>query len=232
MTSRISLFFIVFLCLFGLSYVAVAQEQTEQRELETFTQIHVSGSVKVHLKPGNKEMVVLRVKGTDISDVETQVRGGKLSVGLKNGSYHNVSIEADITYKTLESLHTSGSCNVTAEGTIKSESLHVVISGSGSTRADIDVNHLEINISGSGNVELQGKTNKQTIELSGSGNVRNLTLSSDTAKIQISGSAKAEVKVANALDARISGSGAIRYKGNPDQLIVKSTGSGSVRKID
>jgi hypothetical protein len=50
--------------------------------------------------------------------------------------------------------------------------------------------------------------------------------------IRISGSGDVEVNVKESLEANISGSGSVTYRGNPAHVNSHSSGSGKVRKMD
>ncbi len=49
--------------------------------------------------------------------------------------------------------------------------------------------------------------------------------------VRISGSGNVEINVKDELDATISGSGSVSYKGSPSKVNSNASGSGKVRKI-
>ena len=94
-----------------------------------------------------------------------------------------------------------------------------------------DAEDVTIDISGSGTVVLEGKGDDGDIEISGSGTLYAEDFSTHTFQIEISGSGKCEVNVSQTLDADISGSGSVYYKGNPEKVRSNISGSGRVRRI-
>jgi Putative auto-transporter adhesin, head GIN domain len=66
--------------------------------------------------------------------------------------------------------------------------------------------------------------------ISGSGKVYASNLEADKCDVRISGSGDVEINVKSDLDANISGSGSVTYKGNPSHVNSHSSGSGKVRK--
>jgi hypothetical protein len=84
-------------------------------------------------------------------------------------------------------------------------------------------------ISGSGNTRIAGRVASQTIQISGSGTYLGENLDSQTARVDLSSSGNAGVKVSQTLEASISGTGSITYIGDP---VVRSqiSSSGQITK--
>jgi hypothetical protein len=93
----------------------------------------------------------------------------------------------------------------------------------------MDATDIETSISGSGDIRLAGEATNHTLKVSGSGNLSGYELKSINQMITISGTGNAEVFVdGGILDAKISGSGKVYYKGNSSSFSADITGSGSV----
>lgn len=124
----------------------------------------------------------------------------------------------------------SGSGEIDIKGKFKSFSADV--SGSGSVAVNGTVSgKADFEISGSGKVEAAGSAESMSTDISGSGKVLGSGLTVNTAKIDITGSGDVEITVNKSLDAEISGSGTVLYKGNPSHVNSNASGSGSVRKM-
>jgi len=67
--------------------------------------------------------------------------------------------------------------------------------------------------------------------VSGSGKVLAAELEANRCDIRISGSGDVEINVKNEIEANISGSGTVSYKGNPAKVNSHASGSGSVKKM-
>jgi hypothetical protein len=102
--------------------------------------------------------------------------------------------------------------------------------GSGSITGTVDSDDLDAALSGIGSIALRGRAERQAVRLSGSGNYRGDGLASIRASVAISGIGEARVRVAEALDASISGSGTVRYAGTPI-VTTHITGIGSVERL-
>jgi hypothetical protein len=78
---------------------------------------------------------------------------------------------------------------------------------------------------------LSGKGTDLEINISGSGSVDAESLEAENCVAKISGSGKCEVNASKSIDARISGSGSVYYKGDPVKVNSHSSGSGKVKKM-
>ena len=83
-------------------------------------------------------------------------------------------------------------------------------------------------VSGSGDIVVSGKTDEFEAAVAGSGDIKAIDLSSKRADMRISGSGGISITVNEEILARISGSGDIKYRGNPRIEDVKVSGSGKV----
>jgi len=264
------------LFLFALVAVSFAQKK-ETRTVETFTKIAFRVPGKLYLKQGAVQKVELEGDAEVLKEIETEVSGGRLSIGKENGNWKmwnnwdDKKITVYVTVKDIDAVSVSGSGNLVGEGKIKSEDLALNVSGSGSLTLDADASRkLSANVSGSGNINMKGTARSFESQVSGSGKVEvdvaiaeyadasvsgsGKVIASGTAKeikavisgsgqvlaanleverceVRISGSGDVEINVKSELDATISGSGSVSYKGSPSHVNSHASGSGKVRKM-
>lgn len=148
------------------------------------------------------------------------------SIDLKVSGSGSISLEANAEDVEMD---VSGSGNITFKG--KSGNIESEISGSGRIEYHGAIaGTITSSISGSGRLTSTGtaKTLKSTI--SGSGRVSGFNLIVENCIARISGSGTVEINATKEIDAEISGSGTVVYKGNPDHISSHSSGSGKVRK--
>ena len=140
------------------------------------------------------------------------------------------SMELDVEARGDVEADVSGSGNMNLRGHF--ESFESDVSGSGRVvlRANID-NTASFGISGSGKIEASGSADFVRTRISGSGKVLAADLETKRCEVRISGSGDVEINVISELDATISGSGSVSYRGNPKKVNSNASGSGKVRKI-
>ena len=124
----------------------------------------------------------------------------------------------------------SGSGDIMVKG--KCASFDGDVSGSGKIDVEsVVVGKAEFEVSGSGKIQAKGSARSVEADISGSGKVLAANLETEKCEIKITGSGDVEINVKNELDANISGSGTVSYKGNPSKVNSHASGSGSVRKL-
>ena len=108
----------------------------------------------------------------------------------------------------------------------------IEVEGSGDVRVDdVDGEKFSVAIRGSGDVRVVGHANSVELSVAGSGDIDASNLHAREGIVHISGSGDIKVHASKSLDANVSGSGDIRYGGNPEKISKSIAGSGSVRKM-
>ncbi len=183
--------------------------------------------IRIIISQGSSLKVELEGSVSDLNKVETEVRFNTLVIKLQRGTQRIKNVVAYVTLPKIEELDVSGSGHIKAKTDIKADDLVMDVSGSGKIKIDqLNANNLEIDISGS------EKGQKLKFSISGSGDVEACGVEASDVEGDISGSGTACVWVTKKLNADISGSGKISYKGNPAKLYTDTSGSGKVRKLN
>jgi len=204
---------------------------TEEREVSAFNKIHLKGSGKVFLTPGEKQTLVIKTDDNIMPLIETDVSGNKLSISDGNHHLRPTSFEVYITLENLEGVRISGSGDIIGTGRFVTDTFYAEISGSGDVDLEVETSKLASKISGSGAIRLAGKAQDYTVSISGSGEINAFDVQAETVSVKISGSGDCRVHAAESLDAKISGSGDVYYKGRP-RINTKISGSGSLKSRD
>jgi hypothetical protein len=215
-----------------LNSAGIAQTYSEPRNVDAFKAVVTGGSQDLYVKQGSTQSVRIEGDEDDVKDIETEVRNGILYIKFKDRwhrSHDRVTVY--VTMKEINGLKLAGSGNIIGETPINTDELELGISGSGNIKLDVTAKEINSGISGSGNIRLSGTTTDHNFKISGSGDVNTLDLKAENCAIQISGAGDAKVYVSKKLDVKVSGSGSIRYAGDPDKVNTNVSGSGSVQKI-
>lgn len=217
--------------------VAVLAQNRETRIVGDFDEVVMRISGKVYIKLGNKNEVILEGNADMLDDIETDVRGKRLSIGQEGrGRWFRgrstSRLNVYITIKELNGASVSGSGDIIGQSVFKSDNFKASISGSGDIELELDVKNIESRISGSGNIEFSGSAEYVKLGISGSGKYLAEDMKADDYDIAISGSGRSAIYVQENLDVRISGSGSVYYKGSPKGFNTSVAGSGKIRRIN
>ena len=200
------------------------------RNVGSFEQLGVGGSFDVLLKKGDEGKIDIKIEDNLLPYLITEVKNGKLKIKWKSGTNISTrkSVNLVVYFKEINAIGVSGASDVVVKDVIKSDDFEVAVSGSGDIELGINTNSLNTSVSGSGDIDLSGTTKSFEASVAGSGDIDAYELISDKAKLKISGSGGMTLTVNKELEARVSGSGDIRYKGNPKIEDIKVSGSGNV----
>jgi hypothetical protein len=183
---------------------------SESRGLPTFSGIQVTGIAKVVIKQDTLQSLRIEADDNIMDRITTAVSNGLLVIGLKEGSYNNITINVFASMKTIDRLECVGTADFATSGPIQT-------------------NGITCRVTGVGSITLSGTATNQTIALTGTGDIHNFGLISSHCTATITGLGNLEVNVTQQLDAVVSGSGSIVYAGNPGIVNKTIVGIGSVR---
>lgn len=207
---------------------------TETRTTSDYDAIKISGSFDVDLVAGQEGKIILKGEENLLSAIKVEVEDNVLKVYVERNSNIRPSIgkkiQVTIPFDKISEVNLSGSGNIQSKNVIKNDKFLAKLSGSGNFNLAVDSNNLELNLSGSGNVRLKGNANNFTTKLSGSGDIDTTELQSKIVDVNVSGSGNSKINCKESLTARVSGSGNIKYTGNPEKRDVKVSGSGNISK--
>jgi hypothetical protein len=182
---------------------------TQARSVPSFTGVDLAGANNVLVHVGARQSVVVHADSNLLGRVTTRVRSGKLVIGTTPG---NLSAESPmfvvVSVPSLDRLRLQGAGNISVTG-INSRTLTVALPGSG-------------------NIDAGGTTSKLHVTISGEGTALLRRLIADDATAAVSGDGTIMLTATNRLTARISGTGAILYGGNPAHVAKRVTGSGAI----
>lgn len=205
---------------------------TITRTTSDYDGISCAGSFDYILVAGTEGTIKIEGEENLLEYIITEVKGGTLIV--KTREHTNIStsrsktIKITIPFKDINSVSLAGSGDLSNEDKIISTNLKVSLAGSGDVILNIETFTTKASLAGSGDLTLKGTTNDLQAQVSGSGNIHGFDLKSINTEVTVAGSGDADVVCTGNLKARVSGSGDIRYNGNPKTEDSKVAGSGSI----
>lgn len=208
---------------------------TIDRNVGDYDQIALAGWFDVDLVDGKEGKLSLKGESNLLEYVTTEVIDGKLTIKVEKGvdlkpSSWEEGIRITIPVESITSLALSGSGDIVGKKTIKTDNFKTSMSGSGDITIEVEANSIEASMSGSGDITLSGRTSNFDATISGSGDIKAYELEADNVEATVSGSADIKVTANKMLKARVSGSGDIHYRGNPEKVDTKTSGSGDISK--
>jgi hypothetical protein len=220
----------VFSLIFSLFTLLAMAQESEVRNVGSFSGIKAAEGIDVYLKKGDKESVKVEVTGTRISNVITEISGSYLKIHMREGNYRNNDVDVYVTYVNLEKLSCSSAANVFSEEVIRADELEMSVSSAGSIDIKLEAGEVEVDASSSGEAELQGKVRFLRIDVSSAGEVDAYDLEAEKVSVNASSAGTAKVNAVKELEAEASSAGSIRYRGNPARSITNASSGGSVKK--
>jgi len=162
--------------------------------------------------------------------LETNVEDGTLQIHYKDGvSVTNDHAKIYVTAPTLSEVATSGTSDISVSGLLQNPGkISFNTSGVGNIEGEVDAPAIAVSISGAGTVKLHGRTKDFDCEISGVGHADCGNLQSENTTVSVSGVGYAHVFASVHLNATVSGTGSVHYRGNPQNPEIHTSGVGSI----
>ncbi|WP_282160295.1 head GIN domain-containing protein [Ulvibacterium marinum] len=207
---------------------------TVERTTSDFDGISASGFYDIELIDGEEGQLTLEGEENILDNIETEVKRGTLVIRSKDNKHlipsRGEGVFITVSVDEIDKIRLSGSGDFIGKKTLRTHDMDIQVSGAKHIDLTIDATDITIATSGSSNIDLKGNSEELTIRSSGSSNVKAYGLEVDDTTLELSGSSDVEVTVNESLTSRVSGSGNIQYRGNPDKVFNQISGSGSVSK--
>lgn len=168
----------------------------------------------------------LGVSGSGDLIGETKFTAGTLDLRVSGSGSLKIEVDASGDIEA----NVSGSGDIDLRG--KSRGFESHVSGSGKVNLGLAIsNTADFTVSGSGKILASGSASDVKASISGSGKILAANLQTDRCQVRISGSGDVEINVKSELDANISGSGSVGYRGTPTKINSHTSGSGKVHTL-
>jgi hypothetical protein len=184
--------------------------RTERRPVSEFAEVQISGSMTLELTSGSPPAVEVTADDNLLPLIATEVNARRLVVRVTKEIAPRTNIVVRASTPEIEGIVASGASVVNARG--------------------VKTDDLDVSTTGSAKVRLEGEARRFDALISGAAWIDASALRSHTARIRVSGSGAIDVFVTGELEVDVSGSGSVRYAGNPLKVRQKVSGSGTVQK--
>ena len=181
---------------------------TQEREIENFTAIEISGAYSTEIIIGDKPSISIEADENLLEFITTENDGDKLGIRNSKSIYSSHGIRIKVTVPDLNKLQFSGAGSVYVE--------------------NISADKFNVRLSGAGSINLQGKVDKLEAGICGAGSLHAIKMISNEVHVSVSGAASADVYAGKSLHASVSGVGSVGYYGNPVDVKKNISGNGSI----
>ncbi len=206
---------------------------SETRNVGSYDHVSLEGNMDVELVAGKEGKLTVEAESNLMEYIVTEVSGGNLKISVEKGINLNPSrqgIRITVPFETLDGLSLTGSGDMRTSNPITAGDFDLRLTGSGDMKIHVEAQSVTAKITGSGDITMRGKTNDFKCTVTGSGDFKAYDFQARSADASVLGSGDIQLQASENLKARVSGSGDIRYRGNPEKENFKTTGSGSVSK--
>jgi hypothetical protein len=186
---------------------------TEERPVNGFTSIAVSGAVRAVVTFGGTESLQVTAEDNIAPVVETVVAGGRLTIGIRPGTpgiSSSLGVLCRIAARTIRDIDTSAASQIEVDG--------------------IDAPELWIRLSGAASFSGSGSVERLRIDLSGASRFTAPSLRARAADSTLSGASVALVRVVEALSVHARGASVFEYLGDP-AVQTDASGASVVRRV-
>ncbi|NLT35134.1 MAG: DUF2807 domain-containing protein [Gaiellales bacterium] len=207
----------------------------EERPLDTFTEVEVSGAGTLILTQGAAVSLSIEAPQEVLRDLDTKVEGGVLKMGPRSDrpTVHPWPGKEDITYhlsvRDLSRVDLRGATDVRSKNTLTPARLEISGAGSHDVNLQVESGALRLDMQGSGRVTVAGTSDTLHFVSKGSARLHATGLSCRAASIDCNGSSRVEIGDSQELAVRIAGNAEVSYTGDP-MLSTAIYGSGKVTR--
>ena len=210
-------------------------QQSGKPKVEIYTSDNIVDLLDIYVKNGKLNLgfkknvkvsynkLEIRVTSEDLNAVNVAGSGDfKFTNGLKTDQLKmNVAGSGDITASNIQSSQ-EFTANVAGSGDIeckqlKAADMDISVAGSGDLKIENAlVTSANASVAGSGTVKISGSADKANYSVAGSGDLYANDFKVQNISASVAGSGDIKCHAVEHLKARVSGSGTIGYKGNPE----------------
>lgn len=210
-------------------------QQSGKPKVEIYTSDNIVDLLDIYVKNGKLNLgfkknvkvsynkLEIRVTSEDLNAVNVAGSGDfKFTNGLKTDQLKmNVAGSGDITASNIQCSQ-EFTANVAGSGDIeckqlKAADMDISVAGSGDLKIEnAQVTSANASVAGSGTVKISGSADKANYSVAGSGDLYASDFKVQDISASVAGSGDIKCYAVEHLKARVSGSGTIGYKGNPE----------------
>ena len=202
----------------------------ETRVVESFNAIEAGGIFNITVVKGSPQSLVIEADDNLMEHISSKVKNGELKLSTHGNINNSTKMNVYITMPNLIGFDLSGVSKLTSESRFENDRMEIEQSGASSASLKIQCDKLDLDVSGAANITLSGYAKKLSAEASGASNLNAYDLEVEHAVVDCSGAASAKLTINKSLNGEASGAASIKYKGNPNNVDVRTSGAADIKR--
>jgi len=209
--------------------------ETETYSPGKFESISVSYPATIVVNQGDEYLVTVETDDNLLPQLVTTVRDGALVIENGEGNYFKrvaptQAVKITITVRDLNEVVLAKPGRVEVNG-LKTDRLDLGLKSAGEViLQDLEADSLNVYMY-SGKVVSAGTANQLSVSIGKVGEFDGTDLQTQTANVQIGGTASTTVRVSDSLSVSLSGAVAMNYYGSPKEIHESISGAASINKL-
>ncbi|MBS7565282.1 DUF2807 domain-containing protein [Mucilaginibacter sp. Bleaf8] len=205
---------------------------TENRKVESFDRIEVSGAYEVKLKQDSTLSISVTADDNLMKHIRTNVSGGKLHIFSKRSLSSVKPMVLVIGVKSLNEVKVSGAVDIEGLGRINTTNFSLNISGASKVKLDLSAADVSTEARGATEIYMSGQAASHKVKLTGAGKLFAYDFVVGDYKINTAGATHCEINVLKNLAVDSRGASEVSYKGNPSNVSNHKSGASSINKAN
>lgn len=197
-------------------------------DLSGFNAVEVAAGASAQISKADTPSVKITTDDNAVDYLKVEKRGDTLVIGLKPGSFKNVTIEAAIAMPELLGVSASGGSRVGFDEFATTKPVAFNTSGGANITGKMNSGPAKVTASGGADLTLAGQGESLALNHSGGGSVMLGEFAVKDAAVEVSGGAHSEISASGKVTGSVSGGSQLRIMGKPGSVEVKKSGGGSV----
>lgn len=198
-------------------------------DVRDFSEVDVYGAIRVEITRGGTYSVSLAADDNVIDLVEVSRSGQTLRMGMKPGSYSNLSVRVAVTMPDIKSIRLSDASTATMSG-FRPRQLTMGLSGASKLAGRLEAGQLDLSVGQASVLNLGGTAEALKLTASGASTGSLGDLSVGLASISLREASSATVNARDRLDADLRSASSLYYVGNPSLGSITSIEASSLRR--
>lgn len=225
----------IILAALSLGFVITANAGEFEKDLAHFTEVQVTGNMKVFMVQGDEEKIVVENLDNELTDdrILVEVKGSELSIKIKSDAFKKWNLTIYVHHKNATTLHAKKGAWIEIDGVLQGDALEFNCTTDGVIKANVDSETLKCGIFTSGTMRLTGKSDIAEYKVSTGGFISAVAVVAKTVVAKVSTGGDISCYGTDNMNLKVNTGGNIKYKydGDKSNYTEKIVIAGDIKKF-